>query len=72
MEWTNFKNLQKGEKYRIIIESYEFELIFCYYLVVNMVIVKIVMQYLQITKIVIHQMIHIKKRIQIKGKRQIQ
>ena len=32
MEWTNFKNLQKGEKYRIIIESYEFELIFCYYL----------------------------------------
>jgi hypothetical protein len=32
IEWTNFKNLQKGEKYRILIESYEFELIFCYYL----------------------------------------
>lgn len=31
MEWTNFKDLKKGEKYRIIIESYEFELIFCYY-----------------------------------------
>ena len=31
IEWTNFKNLQKGEKYRILIESYEFELIFCYY-----------------------------------------
>ena len=32
MEWTNFKNLKKGEKYRLIIECYEFELIFCYYL----------------------------------------
>jgi uncharacterized C2H2 Zn-finger protein len=32
IEWTNFKNLKKGEKYRILIESYEFELIFCYYL----------------------------------------
>jgi uncharacterized C2H2 Zn-finger protein len=31
MEWTNFKNLKKGEKYRLIIECYEFELIFCYY-----------------------------------------
>jgi len=31
MEWTNYKNLKKGEKYRIIIESYEFEVIFCYY-----------------------------------------
>jgi hypothetical protein len=32
MEWTNFKNLKKGEKYRLIIECYEFELIFCHYL----------------------------------------
>ena len=32
IEWTNFKNLKKGEKYRLIIECYEFELIFCYYL----------------------------------------
>jgi hypothetical protein len=32
IEWTHFKNLKKGEKYRLIIESYEFELIFCYYL----------------------------------------
>jgi uncharacterized C2H2 Zn-finger protein len=31
MEWTNFKNLKKGEKYKVMIESYEFELIFCYY-----------------------------------------
>ena len=31
IEWTNYKNLKKGEKYRIIIESYEFEVIFCYY-----------------------------------------
>jgi hypothetical protein len=31
IEWTHFKNLKKGEKYRMIIESYEFELIFCYY-----------------------------------------
>lgn len=31
MEWTNFKNLKKGEKYRLIFESYEYELIFCYY-----------------------------------------
>jgi hypothetical protein len=31
MEWTNFKNFKKGEKYRLILESYEFELIFCYY-----------------------------------------
>jgi predicted nucleic acid-binding protein len=31
MEWTNFKNLKKGEKYRIIFESYDFEMIFCYY-----------------------------------------
>ena len=31
MEWTNYKDLKKGEKYRIIIESYEFEVIFCYY-----------------------------------------
>ena len=29
MEWTNYKDLKKGEKYRI--ESYEFEVIFCYY-----------------------------------------
>jgi hypothetical protein len=32
MEWTHYKNLKKGEKYRLIIECYEFELIFCYYL----------------------------------------
>jgi hypothetical protein len=31
MEWTNFKHLKKGEKYRLIFESVEFELIFCYY-----------------------------------------
>jgi hypothetical protein len=31
MEWTNYKDLKKGEKYRIIFESYEIELIFCYY-----------------------------------------
>jgi hypothetical protein len=31
MEWTNYKNLKKGEKYRLIYECYEFELIFCYY-----------------------------------------
>ena len=31
IELTNFKNLKKGEKYRLIIECYEFELIFCYY-----------------------------------------
>ena len=31
MEWTNYKHLKKGEKYRIICESYEFEVIFCYY-----------------------------------------
>lgn len=31
MEWTNFKHLKKGEKYRLIFESIEFELIFCYY-----------------------------------------
>ena len=31
MEWTNFKNLKKDEKYKVIFESYEFELIFCYY-----------------------------------------
>ena len=31
IEWTNFKNLKKGEKYRLIFESVEFELIFCYY-----------------------------------------
>ena len=31
MEWTHYKNLKKGEKYRLIIECYEFELIFCYY-----------------------------------------
>lgn len=31
MEWTNFKHLKNGEKYRIIFESYEFEVIFCYY-----------------------------------------
>ena len=32
MQWTNYKNLKKGEKYRVMIESYEFDLIFCYYL----------------------------------------
>jgi hypothetical protein len=32
IEWTHYKNLKKGEKYRLIVESYEFELIFCYYL----------------------------------------
>jgi len=34
MEWTrtDYKNLKKGEKYRLIIECYDFELIFCYYL----------------------------------------
>jgi len=33
MEWTrtDYKNLKKGEKYRITFESYEFEVIFCYY-----------------------------------------
>ena len=33
MEWTrtDYKNLKKDEKYRLIYESYEFDLIFCYY-----------------------------------------
>ena len=31
MERTKYKNLKKGEKYKSICESYEFELIFCYY-----------------------------------------
>ena len=31
MEWTNFKDLKEGEKYKLTFESVEFELIFCYY-----------------------------------------
>lgn len=62
MEWTNFKNLKIGEKYRLIIECYEFEFFVITYLMVNMVIVKIVMQCLKIQKnkivIIITQMFH--------------
>jgi len=31
MEWVDFKNLKEGEKYRVTFESYQFDLIFCYY-----------------------------------------
>ncbi len=31
IELTNFKDLKEGEKYKLIFESVEFELIFCYY-----------------------------------------
>ena len=78
MEWTNFKNLKKGEKYRLIIECYEFELIFCYYAYRGKYgyhencdaifkDTKCVIQQIIILNIIIH----IKKRIQIKSKRQI-
>jgi hypothetical protein len=31
MEWIDFKNLKEGEKYRVTFESYQFNIIFCYY-----------------------------------------
>jgi hypothetical protein len=46
MEWTHYKNLKKDEKYKLISDFCMVEGIFCYYLVMNMVIKKIVMQYL--------------------------